>query len=394
MQLWNKIFQKILVLSLPDSKDRQRHIQNEFQRVGIEKYDFFYASSPTSSEFQEMKKKYVKKMYQCFRCHQKVCFCENNYLTDFQIANWTSFIRMWQYIVDQQIPFTLICEDDIVFTPRHQQIIFRLFNKSVFQHHQIDMQKPLCIGLGSAYNIQKHFSKKVPQLKRVDVMCNPCFCINLAMAKLFLENISIQHTSDHYMHVDIPAKFPFVQHYVMTPWPVYELSFVPQVQRFESLIRPNGKDRRREFVDFLFCAGSDKSIPLFFSPLLDIWNLPKKTCNSALSPMPCHRNYYCYFDDYFQMSPQEREKKIFRHTVFFNLGKGIYDFPFDQIVSIYDISKVMEVLEMIYKDLQLSAFEMIQKTFPSPQKEPKRMSDIQRKDIENLIHSFIEKIQT
>lgn len=391
MQLWNQVFQKILVLSLPESTDRQQHIQKEFQRVGIENYDFFYASSPLSLECKEVKEKYVKKMFQCFRCHQKVCFCENNFLTDFQIANWTSFIRIWQYIVENQIPFTLICEDDIVFTPRHQQIIFRLFNKSVFQYHQIDLKKPLCIGLGSAFNPQKHFNKKVPQLKRVNIMSNPCFCINLPMAKLFLENISIQHTSDHYMHIDIPEKYAEVQHFVMTPWPVYELSFVPQVQRFNSLIRPNGKDRRRDFCDFLFTTGSVASIPLFFLPLLSIWNLPKKTSTGDLAPMPCHRNYYGYFDDFFQLPSSQREKKIFRHKIHFNIGQNTYDFPFDQMISIYEVSKVMEALEKVYMDLQLSSLQQIPMEFKIV---PKGMTEVQRTDVEKLIYSFIEKLKS
>ena len=108
MKIWNQIFDKILVLSLKESEDRREHIRKEFQRVGIEDYEFFDATHFSSQELIDIKK--TNKVYLgplCFRCGQKRCACENNYLTDFQIANWLSFIRMWKHIIDQKIRKTL-----------------------------------------------------------------------------------------------------------------------------------------------------------------------------------------------------------------------------------------------------------------------------------------------
>ena len=97
MKIWNQVFDKILVLSLKNCEDRREHIKREFKKVGIEDYEFFDAYSPESPEFNEIKNS--NRIYNgtsCFRCLKKRCLCENNYLTDFQIANWVSFIYLWK----------------------------------------------------------------------------------------------------------------------------------------------------------------------------------------------------------------------------------------------------------------------------------------------------------
>ena len=46
--------------------------------------------------------------------------------------------------------------------------------------------------------------------------------------------------------------FPSIQHLTMYPYPVYELSFVKGIQKFESTVRPTNSLRRIEYVDYLF----------------------------------------------------------------------------------------------------------------------------------------------
>lgn len=393
MKLWNQIFSKIFVLSLPESVERREHIQKEFRKIGIEKYEFFDASSPTSSEFQEVKEKYLVPLKTCFRCLKKKCNCENNFLTDYQIANWTSFIRMWKYMIDHEIQFAMLCEDDVTFTPRHQEIIFRLLTKQVFQLYRIDIQKPLLIGIGSPFHPQKHFSKISPELRRQNVMCNSCFCLNLSMAKLFYENIIIQHTSDHYMHIEIPEKFPFAQHYVMAPWPAYDLSFVPSVRKFSSLIRPKGQDRRREIIDFFFYTDFQSSISHFFLPLFSIWKLPKNVSALHMRTTPNDRNYYGYIHDYFSLPPEKQEKIHFIHKIKFTMGEDIdqkifqkesthfvYTKPsssfFQHTISFHDTKLVIETLQQVYVSIG----------FPP-------LSPIQHKMIISLLERFMEEMK-
>ncbi len=314
------VFDKILVLSLRDSEDRREHIRNEFKKVGIERYEFFDASHYASDEVKEFKNSdKVLKAAICFRCLKRRCLCENNYLTDFQIANWHSFIRLWKHILDNGYKFTLICEDDIVFTPHHKGTIFNLLTKREFNKYHISLNKPLLIGLGGAYHPQKHFLKVNPHFKAQNVMCNPCFCVNLPMVKIFLDNYHVHHTSDHYMHVEIPQRFPFVQHLLMYPWPVYELSFVPSMMKFESLVRPKGQSRRIEYKDFLFLSPCYSYIQ-FFNNLLTIVGIPIIEDNTVKSSHQ-YKNYYGYYTDFIFKNEEITKKVKFMTVNMYTMGR-------------------------------------------------------------------------
>ena len=127
--IFNILFNNIYVLNLEKSIDRKEHIEKEFKRVGIEKYEFFKATPHDSDETKNlMNSNFVKKFPNCFRCNNKRCDCENNYLTPFQIANWCSFINIFKDIIKNNHKFVLICEDDIVFTFQHKRIIIKLLS--------------------------------------------------------------------------------------------------------------------------------------------------------------------------------------------------------------------------------------------------------------------------
>ena len=98
--IFNTLFNNIYVINLESCVDRKKHIINEFNRVGIEKYEFFNATNYDSQEVIElMKSDKVKKFPTCFRCEQIKCYCENNVLTEFQIGNWCSFINIFNDII-------------------------------------------------------------------------------------------------------------------------------------------------------------------------------------------------------------------------------------------------------------------------------------------------------
>ena len=74
--IFNTVFDKIYVLNLKESTDRRAHIEAEFTRVGITKYDFFEAVSSESDEVKKMmNSNFVKKFPNCFRCDKKRCSC-------------------------------------------------------------------------------------------------------------------------------------------------------------------------------------------------------------------------------------------------------------------------------------------------------------------------------
>ncbi len=318
---WNKLFDKIYVLSLKECEDRRQHIRKEFAKVGIEDYEFFDASHFASNEVVEFKKSdKVYKFPHCFRCLKLRCACENNFLTDFQLANWHSFVRIWTDIVEKNYKFVLICEDDIVFTPQYKRVILGAFQRNNIRTNHINWNHPLLIGMGGAFHPHKHLVNVQPQLRRQNVMCNPCFCMNQQMAKFFLDNYHVHHTSDHYMHIEIPQRFPFVQHFMMFPWPVYELSFVPSVSKFDSLVRPKGQARRKEYKDFLFLSPSVSMNYLFFE-LIKKMNLPLKENDENIKGVG-YRNYYGYLTDFLWKDKEEVKKRVnFDKIYMFTGGK-------------------------------------------------------------------------
>ncbi len=363
MKIWNQIFDKILVLSLKESEDRREHIRKEFQRVGIEDYEFFDATHYSSQELIDIKK--TDKVYLgplCFRCGQKRCACENNYLTDFQIANWLSFIRMWKYIIDQNYKFVLICEDDIVFTPQHQRIIFPLLQKNSLRAYRVRFELPLLIGMGGAYHPHKHLSNEMSNLKRQNVMCNPCFCLNQQMAKLFYEKYHIHHTSDHFMHIEIPKRFPFVQHLMMYPWPVYELSFVPGMIKFKSLVRPKGQTRRKVYQDFLIISPVQSLQTTFMTKLLHFLQIPSQVNYQVKKVDQTYRNYYGCLNEYFLMNEEDQQKYMFLHIYLFTFGE----------------EKDKEMIEKEWN--QQSFYEMVCKKY-----------QIQKEDYYTFVHTYVKE---
>jgi GR25 family glycosyltransferase involved in LPS biosynthesis len=252
--IFNTLFNNIYVINLESCVDRKTHIINEFNRVGIEKYEFFNAIKSDSQEVIDlMKSDKVKKFPTCFWCNQSRCYCKNNVLTEFQIGNWCSFINIFKDIIEKKYDFVLICEDDIVFSNQYKRIINKLLSPQAFKKYNIDMSKPLSIKMGAAFREENHNSNATPVFIKNYAYCNPCFAINKEMAYMYLSNLNvISNTSDTYFHKIIPKMYPSIQHLTMYPYPVYELSFVKSIQKFESTVRPTNGLRRIEYVDYLF----------------------------------------------------------------------------------------------------------------------------------------------
>lgn len=256
--IFNTLFDNIYVLNLKESIDRKNHIETEFNRVGITKYELFEATPHDSEEVVNItKSNLVKKFPNCFRCHKKRCACENNFLTSFQIGNWCSFLNIFNDIIKKNYNFVLICEDDIVFSFQHKRIIDRLLSKESFKYYNIDMKKPLLIRMGTAFNPDNHNSNASPQFIKNFSLCNPCFAINRQMAQVYLYFLKIiDYHSDVYFHQKIPKRIPGVQYFTMYPYPIYELSFVKEKQKFSSTVRPKNEYRRIEYKEFLFLSSN------------------------------------------------------------------------------------------------------------------------------------------
>ena len=237
--------------------------------MGILDYELFEATDMDSLEVTALLNSgFVKSFPPCFRCGRNRCACTNNVLMRQQIGNWCSFLNVLRDIVSHQYQLCLICEDDIQFTENYEEVINSLLRRDVFDSYGIDCARPLLIGIGRSF-CADHVYRGDFHFRAEARMSNPCFMLNLEMARLLLAQLDqIRETSDMYIHKTIPARNNTVQYFTMMPSPVYELS-TSVFKRFDSEIHPTVIDNcdaasaakhrfRIEFKEIL-CIGHQRS---------------------------------------------------------------------------------------------------------------------------------------
>ena len=355
--IFNTLFDNIYVLNLKESIDRKLHIQTEFSRVGIEKYNFFEAVHYESDEVKNlMNSNFVKKFPNCFRCDKKRCTCENNFLTKFQIANWCSFINIFKDIINKNYNFVLLCEDDIVFSFQYERIINKLLSKESFVKYRINMSQPLLIRLGTAFNPNNHNLIIEPIFLKNFSLCNPCFAINKQMAIVYLYYLKIiDYHSDIYFHQKIPKNIKNVQYFTMHPYPVYELSFVKEKQKFNSLIRPPNEIRRIEYKEFLFLT-SNLLLNTFVLNLSKKMNMDLKINSIGYNG---NINFFILFNEkeknryYFEnriliIDNEDDDKKLIEKDIDYNKN-SYYNLYLNKINEINNINITFENIDVFYK---------------------------------------------
>lgn len=234
-------FSSIFCVSLLRSKERRKHIQEEFSRIGIDSYEFVDAYDKNSKEVTNLYQSgFVRKYPPCFRCGQESCECPNKSLFRPQIGNWLSHIKTWQKISKTNVGLSLVCEDDLKFQDNIYQSLGMLAQSQEILH-KLNTAKPVLIRLGWAL-CDEHSLDSDPRLTQDIRMANPCYAINSVMANLALDSLKeISTTSDVYLHRLIGST---VSHYTVMPPPVYELSW--STGEMISEIRP--KEKRIEFL--------------------------------------------------------------------------------------------------------------------------------------------------
>ena len=321
--IFNTLFDNVYVINLEKSIDRKNHIIKEFNRVGIEKYEFFNAVNNDSIQVTELiNSDTVKKFPNCFRCNQKRCDCGNNYLTSYQIGNWCSFLNIFKDILDKKYNFVLICEDDIVFSNQHKQILNKLLSKQAFINYKMDMTKPLLIKMGTAYSNYNHNSIVTPHYIKSNSLCNPCFALNKEMAFFILSTLkNIDCPSDNYFFHKLPVLYPNIQYYTMFPYPIYELSYRSEKKTFSSTIRNKNSIERIEYKEFLFLTTNtllEMEINNYFK------NMKYRISNNSI-------DYYGNIQSYILLNEYDKKRFYFENKYL------IKDNYIDEIKLIYNI---------------------------------------------------------
>jgi len=207
----NNLFDKVYCLNLLRCPDRRAHMIREFSKIGITKYTFFEATDKDSPEVKD-----------AFRSG----FVNNNYrpfkpLTNSEIGNFISFRRIFKDIIRNNIKFALICEDDLNFMAYAETVLFSVLSPNNMHRYGINLKYPTLIRLGWKKSSDHHYNGNINVIPFTRIS-NPCFAINLEMAKKLDAKLhSMTTPSDVYIHKIIAPQY---KHHTVFPPIAHDLS--------------------------------------------------------------------------------------------------------------------------------------------------------------------------
>jgi len=209
------IFPRVICLTLPEERQRQLQVVQEFEKVGIRNYEFFPGYSKDS---EEVRSAYVqgrvKRYPDCFRCGKRDCGnpdC-NNILLPVQVAVALGFQSILKMVSRAREPYAAICEDDIVFAGYADKLLGSDAFQELIQACGLLREEPALLRLTRpGIESDAFFSRDIPADETLTVnsnpsMSNPFFLVNRAFARLACQRLNrIDHTADVIIHHDVAA---------------------------------------------------------------------------------------------------------------------------------------------------------------------------------------------
>ena len=230
--------QKTFVVTLAEDSARRAHIREHLPAVGLKNFEFVDAVHHRSESVRRLYEQGKVAEYPgCFRCGQAECACVNNIIIPQQVANWLSFIRIWEQCSVHPEAFFLICEDDVSFNDGAGRVL-----SSFLETFEPKSGNTLVRMAASGKNPNTLVDDVVLQLSNRVVMSNAAYILNGRMAQLLLRAFDrIETTSDIWLHRDIASRSD-VYAVTIEPLLATDLSFNREFARFESRIHPKGID--------------------------------------------------------------------------------------------------------------------------------------------------------
>lgn len=191
-----------IVVSLADDRVRRNRMKSYLPANGIAAARFFDASAPGSADVRALYDDgKVRRYPSCFRCNRLRCANDacNNVLIPPQVANFASFLRVWQHICETQL-ITLVMEDDICVHPWFEAGMAWLDAGLAKGRIDFSPDLPRLIRLGWALN-DDHEQAGSFQLREITRMSNCMHILTPAYAQKMLERFEgVDTTSDIYLH--------------------------------------------------------------------------------------------------------------------------------------------------------------------------------------------------
>lgn len=249
------VFDNIICLTLDGQIERQSSAKNQLHKIGVNDFDYIYGVRPKTEEFDRLRKKFSVAIFPpCFRCGQTNCNCENNFLTEAQIAVFFSYIKIWKKLASLDSKLALIVEDDVVFskmTPKKLTSVINSCNNII----NTTLAEPVLIRFGWARTKEHGLSQCPKFFENLIKMSNPCHAMNSGMAQFLLKKLDrIDTTSDIYLHSIIG---PQVKNYTIFPPIASDLSWSNGV--FQSLIHPKTNHIKQLQLKYFLTSFTNKN---------------------------------------------------------------------------------------------------------------------------------------
>jgi hypothetical protein len=205
--LWGRLFDRVVVVSLPRSIERRAHVVDHFRLFGLDDYAFFDA---TSADDQAMARVYdtgeVCQYPPCFRCGGLDCGnpdC-NNFLIPAQIATFITYRRLWRDIATGSAERVLVLEDDVLFHACAHDVLRQLEEEIAAGRVPFVPGAACLLRLGWALG-PDHRAGTAVRVSQDVRMANPCHALTRSYAaSLVARDKGIVHTVDVYQHKIAP----------------------------------------------------------------------------------------------------------------------------------------------------------------------------------------------
>lgn len=227
------LFDHIYCINMKSCVARKNHMIEEFKKIKVSenKYSFIEAIDGNTSE--EVKQLITKKG----KVNNRKVDNRPRKLSNRQIGNWLSHIKVWETIVKKNHLLTLICEDDLCFIKSANEIVSYIFSKKWMLNEGVVLKEPVLFRLGYGRASTKGSLVKAYTtigFTKDKKVSNPCYAVSLSFAKSLIRfSKTIRYTSDTYVHKIVAKKH---KHFTITPPIAHDLSL--SIGEFKSEINP------------------------------------------------------------------------------------------------------------------------------------------------------------